>query len=72
MLLNAEWPLLQVAEGKSKAARRILPMLPIVHAVLLRRWAEQGKPEEGRVFPYNTAEGHLNIEQRHRQRRETV
>ena len=60
VLLNAERPLLQVAEGKSKAARRILPMLPIVHAVLLGRWAAQGKPEEGWVFPSNSAEGHLN------------
>ena len=60
VLLNAERPLLQVAEGKSKAARRILPMLPIVHAVLLGRWTAQGKPEEGWVFPSNSAEGHLN------------
>jgi integrase len=60
VLLNAERPLLQVAEGKSKAARRILPMLPIVHAVLLNRWTAQGKPEEGWVFPSNSADGHLN------------
>ena len=60
VLLNADRPLLQVAEGKSKAARRILPMLPIVHSVLLQRWEAQGNPEEGWVFPSNSHEGHLN------------
>ena len=46
VLLNAEQPLLQVADGKGKAARHILPMLPIVHSVLLSRWAGQGKPKD--------------------------
>ena len=58
--LNADRPLLQVAEGKSKAARRILPMLPIVHSVLLQRREAQRNPEEGWVFPSNSHEGHLN------------
>ncbi len=60
VLLNADRPLLQVSDGKSKAAKRILPMVPAVHSVLLRRWEEQHKPEEGWVFPSNSAEGHLN------------
>ena len=52
--------MLQVAEGKSKAAKRILPLLPAVHAVLLQRWQDQGKPEEGWVFPSSSREGHFN------------
>lgn len=60
VLLNAERPLLQVSDGKSKAAKRILPLVPAVHSALLSRWETQGKPEEGWVFPSNSAEGHLN------------
>ena len=60
VLLNADRPLLQVAEGKSKAAKRTLPLVPAAHAVLLARWEAQGKPEESWVFPSNSAEGHLN------------
>ncbi len=60
VLLNADRPMLQVAEGKSKAAKRILPLLPAVHAALLQRWQDQGKPEEGWVFPSSSREGHFN------------
>jgi integrase len=60
VLLTGERGLLQVSEGKSKAAKRILPLVPAVYAVLERRKEEQGKPEEGWVFPSNSAEGHLN------------
>jgi integrase len=60
VLLNGERGLLQVSEGKSKAAKRILPLVPEVYAVLERRRGEQGKPEEGWVFPSSAREGHLN------------
>jgi len=33
----------QVFEGKSKAARRILPMIPDVYRMLLARYEAQGK-----------------------------
>ncbi len=52
--------LLQVSEGKSKAAKRILPLVPEVYAVLHRRRGEQGNPEEGWVFPTSSRQGHLN------------
>ena len=60
VLLNDGRGLLQVSEGKSKAAKRILPLVPEVYAVLERRREEQGKPEEGWVFPSSAREGHLN------------
>jgi integrase len=60
VLLNGGRGLLQVSEGKSKAAKRILPLVPEVYAVLERRRDEQGKPEEGWVFPSSAREGHLN------------
>ena len=60
VLLNGHGGLLQVADGKSRAAKRILPLVPEVYAVLLGRREEQGRPEEGWVFPSNSKEGHLN------------
>jgi len=60
VLLSGDRGLLQVSEGKSKAARRILPLVPEVYAVLERRRDEQGRPEEGWVFPSTAREGHLN------------
>jgi len=51
--------LIQVTGGKTKAARRMLPMVPAVYAALRTRWEEAGKPEEGWLFP-TTWEGHLN------------
>ena len=60
VLLSGNRKLLQVSEGKSKAARRILPLVPEVYAVLERRRNEQGQPAEGWVFPSTAREGHLN------------
>ena len=60
VLLSGHGGLLQVAEGKSKAAQRILPLVPEVYAVLFNRREQQGRPEEGWVFPSNSKEGHLN------------
>jgi hypothetical protein len=45
----SEWlgRLIQVTEGKTKAARRMLPMVPEVYAVLKSKWQSQNKPFEG-------------------------
>ncbi len=50
---------IQVAEGKSMAARRFLPMLPEVYDALKFRWEVQGRPEESWVFPSISESGHL-------------
>jgi integrase len=42
--------LIQIVDGKTKAARRILPMNPRVYALLLARFEEAGKPEDGWIF----------------------
>jgi integrase len=60
VLLNGSGGLIQVAEGKTKAARRILPMVPEVYAALKSRWEGQGKPTDGWVFPSGSREGHFN------------
>jgi integrase len=57
--MDATSGMLQVTEGKSRAARRMLPMVPDVVAVLLARWHDQKKPSEGWVFGTGSASGHL-------------
>jgi integrase len=58
--LNGTGGLIQVTEGKTKAARRMLPMVPAAYAALKARHEAAGKPEEGWLFPSTSAEGHLN------------
>jgi integrase len=57
--LNDTSGLIQIAEGKTKAARRYLPMVPEVYTALKRRHEEQGKPNTGWLFPTGSVSGHL-------------
>lgn len=59
VLLNGHSGLIQVAQGKSKAARRLLPMVPEVYHALRERHESQGSPREGWVFPTGSRSGHL-------------
>ena len=59
ILLNDDGTgLIQIVEGKSKAARRVLPTTPRVHA-LLARWDAAGKLEDGWIFPSPGTNGHI-------------
>jgi integrase len=58
--LNGTGGLIQVTEGKTKAARRMLPMVPTVYAALKARRETSGNPDEGWLFPTSSREGHLN------------
>ena len=58
--LNASSGLIQITDGKTKAARRMLPMLPAVYAALKKRYRDAGSPETGWVFPSTSREGHFN------------
>ena len=60
VLLNDSGGLIRIVDGKSKAARRVLPMTPNVHAQLGARYDAAGRPAEGWVFPSGSSEGHLN------------
>ena len=62
VFLNADGKtgFIQIVEGKSKAARRMLPITPRVHALLRARWEATGKPSEGWVFPNGSRLGHFN------------
>lgn len=59
--------LIRVVDGKSKAARRVLPMTPTVHALLKARHEAQGKVVDGWVFPSGSAEGHITQDTTQRQ-----
>ena len=49
VLVNGHGGLIHVSEGKSKAARRILPMIPDVYDALKARHEQQGRPAQGNV-----------------------
>ena len=59
VLLGVDGGLIQIAEGKSKAARRILPMLPDVLRAIRAKHKAQGCLAEGWVFPSKSKSGHL-------------
>jgi integrase len=48
-----------VTHGKTKAARRLLPMTPRVRNILETRWQAAKKPAEGWVWPAPTESGHI-------------
>ncbi len=50
---------LLVTHGKTKAARRVLPMTPRVRHTLETRWEVCGRPSEGYVWPAPTKSGHI-------------
>ena len=49
---------LRVLAGKTKAARRTLPLTHRVHRLLEMRWEDQGKPESGWLWPAPTKSEH--------------
>jgi len=59
VLLNGKGGLIQIAEGKTKAARRFLPMVPEVYTALKARKAQQNDPATGWVFPSGSESGHI-------------
>jgi integrase len=50
---------LRVLEGKTKAARRTLPLTLRVRTVLKARWDAAGKPEDGWIWPAPTKQEHV-------------
>jgi integrase len=59
VLLNGSGGVIHVSEGKSRAARRLLPLIPEVFCVLKDRHEAQGCPAAGWVFPSGARCGHL-------------
>jgi integrase len=63
---------LLVTHGKTKAARRVIPMTPQVREVLEKRWESAGKPPEGWVWPAPTRSGHVEPSSLKKQHRKTL
>lgn len=60
VLLNGHGGLIRVEESKSRAGRRILPIIvPEVYQALKARYEAQGQPSEGWIFPAGSRSGHL-------------
>ncbi|HXY48803.1 MAG TPA: tyrosine-type recombinase/integrase [Terriglobales bacterium] len=60
---------LLVTHGKTKAARRLLPMTPRVRTILEQRWNRPGRPQEGWIWPAATQSGHIepsSLKKQHR------
>jgi integrase len=60
---------LLVTHGKTKAARRVIPLTPRVRTVLEQRLEYAGKPLEGWVWPAPTRSGHVepsSLKKQHR------
>jgi integrase len=51
---------LLITKGKTKAARRVLPLSPRVRAMIENRWKLAGEPSDGWVWPAETKEKHIN------------
>jgi integrase len=66
---NGRYGTVLVTHGKTKAARRILPMTPRVRAVLETRWTSANKPDEGWIFAAPTNSGHVEKSSLKRQHR---
>jgi hypothetical protein len=64
--------MIQVVDGKSKAARRVLPMTPAVYRLLRTRHKAQGFPEDSWIFSSPSKLGHLTSDglskQQHKRR----
>ncbi len=56
---NGRYGAMLVPHGKTRSARRLIPMTPRVRAVLESRWVAAGKAEEGWIFPAKTKSGHV-------------
>jgi len=58
--MNAErYGILRVLNGKTKAARRTIPLTQRVNAVLEQLREASGRPDEGWVWPAPTKQGHV-------------
>jgi integrase len=61
-----------ISQGKTAAARRLIPVTLRVRNVLDARWESQGRPEEGWVWPAPTKTGHIDHSSTKKQHRATL
>jgi integrase len=61
-----------ITHGKTKAARRVLPMTPRVRSILEKRCRLAGNPEEGWVWTAPTQSGHIEPSSLKKQHRKAI
>jgi integrase len=54
---NGRYGTIRIPSGKTKAAKRTLPMTPRLRTALESRWILAGKPDDGWVWPAPTQSG---------------
>jgi integrase len=59
LAFNGDQVFVQIPRGKSKAARRVLPMMPQAYQVLKARWESQSSQADGWIFPSASRSGHF-------------
>jgi len=64
--------LLLITKGKTKTARRVLPLSPRIRAMLENRWRSAGEPEMGWLWPADTKDGHINYDSLKLQHKKTL
>jgi integrase len=57
--VNGRYGSLLIEQGKTAAARRVIPMTPRVRQRLEIRWESAGRPVEGWIWPAQTKSGHV-------------
>jgi integrase len=61
-----------VTHGKTKAARRLLPITPRVRRILKQRWTAADKPQDGWIWPAPTKSGHVEPSTLKKQHRKAI
>ena len=59
VILNGQGGWFHIVKGKTKARRRLLPMVPVVYRTFKSRWESQDCPSTGWVFPTGSRSGHM-------------
>lgn len=70
VVMGEDSGIIRVLKGKGRKSKRNLPMLPEVLEMLKARYAAQGRPALGFIFPALTGTGHIeqgSVKQWHRQ-----
>src|SRR5262249_23944280 len=70
--VNGRHGIILVTHGKTKAARRVLPLTPRVRAILETRWKAAGSPDEGWMFPRPTKSEHIEPSTLKKQHRKSL
>lgn len=70
--VNGRHGTMLVTHGKTKAARRLLPMTARVRGVLEKRWNDANRPDEGWVWPAPTRSGHVEPSTLKKQHRKAI